>query len=294
MRSTNLIPVLFLILAGLILSGCNGVNQSADNEDVIDEQELAVLNDEYANFTAGTMDSIDADVLFSINWRNIFYPPQNMEVFRSHIFAVAPDQDTSLTGPAHWGYDMGTVTLNYQDGDIDLNKTETRNGGFFYELGHRKPGGRGGPDGPRGHHGSEDISSSDTVTIPYYPNSTYKFNVTGSGVIAAATVQATSPGELLTITSHAKDDSIDSANNLIVTWSGGESSEPVIIALKPGFHKRNHDDRKGGKKGGKHGRGNHGDEYSQDGDPDQSFGGPRLKHHMFDEFALRYYVENNT
>ncbi len=225
MRYTLFILTFFFVLAGLILNGCQEINQPEANEDAFilgqHEEALAVLNDEYANFTAVTDDSIDADVLFSINWRNMFYPVDSIEVLRSHIFAVSPSQDTTQTAPHHWGYDMGTVSLTYQNGTIDLNKIETRNGGIIYELGRRRPGGHGGHGGPKGHGGrgpggrgnggmNPGGLSPDTTTIPFYPGTVYEFSNTGSETIPALTVQATAPNELINITSHVKGDSIDS------------------------------------------------------------------------------------
>jgi hypothetical protein len=261
---------------------------------------MAVLTSEYAAFSATDSDSIDADVLFSISWRNVFYPADSIETFRSHIFAVAPNQDTAETAPYHWGYDMGTVTLTYQDGDIDLNKIETKNGGIFYELGKRRPGGHGHHGHGRHGHREKDSNGSDidTTSIPYYPRATYQFSNSGTDTIPAITIEATAPDELLAITSHLKGDSIDTSVDLLLTWNGGESSQPVIVAIKPGFHKEDRgskDGHKGGKRGDKHGKpADGGDGYSHNGDPDKSFGDGKLKHHMFDEYALRYYLDSNS
>jgi hypothetical protein len=292
MFQSRVVLLIVALVTGLMLFSCEGLFESSDHTPAQDDPiSETVINDEYANFSAAASDSIDADALFSISWRNVFYPSDSIETMRSHVFAVAPNQDTSSSLPDKWGYDMGAVSLNYQSATIELSKIERENGAIFYELGKRRPGGRKGRGGYKNHKNG-DATTPDTTTIPYYPGGTYEFQISGSDDIAAATIQASAPAALLSINSHTKGDSIDSANDLTVSWIGGESSQTIIVALKPGFQK-NADGHKGGKKGKKRGRNRDGD-YTQSRDADRSFGGKGLKHRLFDEYALRYALDDNA
>ena len=301
----------------LIVVGCEKLNDkgitSIDDsisDAFISSENNSILNDEFAKMDAAGLIVEDADAVFSIGWKPFFNPVDSQLEKHSHVFAVAPNTDTTMNPHFRSGKDMGMVYLQYDGNNQELNKIEKRCGGIFYSLGEGRPGKKGGPQ----HRAPE----GEVVEIPFIPGATYSFEATGADDFAPVTVEVVAPNNLIHITSPARDEAMNPENDLVVTWSGGVEGQELIVVLKPEFEregfrapKEGRKSQRGGRQGGPGrggqggppegaGHGSRGNGTPREGDqgngprPEESFGGPELRHDLFEEYALRYLVENNT
>ncbi len=307
----NLKPLSLLALGGLFIFslGCNSLGNGVgqDEQAAIVETELA--KEATVSFEMESHDAIGdsiefKDAVFSLGWGKFYNPFDEAIQDRSDAFAIAPDTTNQTFGfrRRFGGKDMGTVTLDYGSGSIELLKVEMRNGGVFYNYGKRKPG------NPRGmmHGDNGEVSES----IPFIPGQTYRFDATGSTDFSAVSVEITAPAAALQISSPVADTEID-ASSLEVVWQGGNANDALLISLVPlidrGSFERDYTDGQGGPGGNGHGHGGSGHGHGhggpgggQGGSGGQGFGGrfsdepgqggPGMNPHLH----LRYLVEDNT
>ncbi len=71
------------------------------------------------------------------------------------------------------------------------------------------------------------------VNIPFVGGGAYQFNVTGSGSVAAMTMNIQAPVQLVEITGLADKDSIDATQDLTVTWEGDAAANNSVLVLAP-------------------------------------------------------------
>ncbi len=301
----------------LVVVGCENLNDkgiTSIDENISDayvsSENNSVLNDEFAKMNASGMVIEDADAVFSIGWKPFFNRVDSQLDYHSHVFAVAPNTDTTMQPHFRSGKDMGLVYLQYDGNNQELDKIERRRGGIFYSLGKGMPGKK---DGPR-HRAPE----NEIVEIPFIPGATYGFEATGADDFTSLTIEVVAPENLMQITSPVRGDSMNPANDLVVNWNGGVNDQNLVVVLKPEFKRRgfrgsdegqgpNQGGRQGGQDRGGHGgppggpgqgsRGMgapHGGDQSNEPRPEESDGGPGLRHELFGEFALRYLVDDNT
>jgi hypothetical protein len=311
----QLVLIVFSIL--LVVYGCDKLNDkgitSVDeniSDAYISSENNSIFNDELAKMDASGMVIEDADAVFSIGWKPFFNPVDSQMEQHSHAFAVAPNTDTTMNPHFRSGNDMGTVNLKYEGTTQELNKIEKQRGGIFYALGKGKPGKKGGR--------RELDNETEIVEIPFIPGATYSFEATGADDFSPVTVDVVAPDNLVQISAPAVGELLNPENDIVVSWSGGEQNQDLMVVLKPVFERkgiRGQQEERGSHGGGqKGGRGNggqggppegpgqgsqgmegpRGGEQGEGPRPEESDGGPGLKHHMFDEFALRYLVEDNT
>jgi hypothetical protein len=136
---------------------------------------------------------------------------------------------------------MGTVTINYTNGEIDLHKMSHDVRGTAYSLFHRPFG------------GSENL-------LEYIPSTDYQFVVSGSDSFFPLNVTLTSPELLINISSHTHGDDINSTEDLTVSWDGGNAAGQVAVRVMAHHNpfKRNGGPGGRGGPGGKGGpRGHH-------------------------------------
>jgi len=233
-----------LSLAGLLLwtMACNkpfdaGLNSNETNNlDDAAIQSEATLSKELADAQDGGVQVEDVDAIFSLGWHQFYNPTADAIQTRSDAFAVAPSEDFAQRPPFHAGLDMGAVVLRYNDTALELLKVQMRNGGVFYNYGRKMPG------NPRGMMHDQESASDD---IPFIPGGAYSFEASGTENFAPVTVQITAPTELLQITGPEMDAVIDSTTDLEVTWQGGESTQPLVVALMPIFDRARYGDHNG-------------------------------------------------
>jgi hypothetical protein len=154
--------------------------------------------------------------VFSIGWRKFVGPDITQQGTVGEAYAVVKPETSSVSiHPA--GMDIGTVTLNYSGGSVELTKHVWRDSSVLYETfgkGMRLEGGI-------------------PVNIPFVANGTYVFNVSGSTGFSAGTFSVTAPPSLLAIVGHADRDTVSRTADLTVQWQGGSSTDSVLLRIVP-------------------------------------------------------------
>jgi hypothetical protein len=191
------------------------------------------------------IDIKESDGIFGIGWRSRMRPEDAESDSFGHARAVAFGD--AVEDERRPGIDMGTVTLSYTGGEVELTKRERPRGGTIYtSLSGRR--------------------QENPVSIGFAGGGEYQFDVSGSDEFAAVTLSVTAPQELLNITSHARGDAVSPDDDLVIEWSGGADGKVAIaIVALSGEHRRgkdrpagprNREGRRGRRGGG--GRGGHG------------------------------------
>lgn len=311
-RKYLLAMVCSLALLGFSVGCENAITDSLDEDSqdqLISELYETAVDDELSKVSDNGANLEGVDAVFSLGWHPFYNPREEELQIRSDAFAVALNSDTSLDRRHRAGKDMGTVTLQFSEGELELNKIELPNGGVVYNIGKRMHGRKGGFGGGKGHHGPgrgpgqgnqggfgpgnfggpqggkqggfgqgnvggvrpipPEGEDVNDVEIPFIPGDTYSFIASGSDDFTALTVSITAPAQALQITSPAQQGSVSATEALTVTWEGGAVDGKLVIGLLPVF---NREDSQG------------------------PFGrrGPRGRRGGFHEKPNRYEIETNT
>ena len=217
MRTT---PVLLsLSLAALIaLAGCTeSTGPSGTTADNLLEPS-SVIEQDLSQLAGVGIPTTPPDGVFSIGWKQFVGPmiPEGETV--GEAFAVV--HATAMeSGRRPEGIDIGSVALTYGQASNDVTKRTTPRGGVFYSTFDHRPRRPG----------------NTPVSIPFLPNTVYRFTVSGSGGFTSGSFEITSPATLLGITSHANRDPISRTADLVVTWTGGSAANDVVLRLMPHF-----------------------------------------------------------
>ena len=218
----------------LFLLGCQSEVNSPDQNNLNSDQlAYQTVDSDLALMKDGGMQFDSAAAVFSIGWNEIFRPFMDSSRIKGMAFAVAfGDSETDLTHLRKIGLDMGDISINYSGNQVEMYKHIHPRRGIAYSLFER----------PFGNCDSENM-------LEYLPNTDYQFEVTGSEVFAPITITLTSPSALMNITSPTFGEVINPAEDLTITWEGGNEGK-VGIRLMPNLRpRRGH----GGGQGGMHG-----------------------------------------
>lgn len=153
--------------------------------------------------------------VFSIGW-NQFIGPNIVDAGTiGKAFVDVHSDSSERVRPV--GIDIGTVTLSYDGGGIELSKVINRRGEVVYTT------------FARGLHAPETLP----VNIPFIANAAYQFNVSGSDAFSAGTFAIVAPPSLLDLTSPRDGDTIRLMNDLIISWTGGYATDSVLLRIVP-------------------------------------------------------------
>jgi len=240
-----------LIISMSVIVGCSkptgpvATNDTLLNSESVLAQSLTTDNVVTQDLTqlnkAGALTSSSYGV-FSIGW-NQFIGPNIVDAGTIGKAFVVVHADTTAKGPA--GMDLGVVTLNYDTSNIELTKRKSPRGVIYstFDRGLRAP-------------------RTLPVNIPFIANGTYQFNVSGSTLFTSGTFTINAPASLLEITSNVDGDSVGASKDLSITWSGGSTTDSVLLRIIP--HLR--PEQFGGRGPGRHpGRGHNGGGMMHDG-----------------------------
>ena len=214
----------FTALLTTMFISCSEVNSPAD--DLFQQEDsYEVIGSDLSLLKEGGMDIERADGIFSIGWNEIFRPFDTGSEVMGSAFAVAFGEDAG-TFPhfQRLGLNMGSVFINYASNRVEMHKHSDDHRGVAYTL-FKKPFGQ-----------------SNNV-LEFIANEEYDFEVTGSEQFSAAMFTLTSPEALIDITSHNHADEIDPAQDLTLTWDGGNLEGKVGIRLMAHF--RGHHGQRG-------------------------------------------------
>ncbi|HQU71710.1 MAG TPA: hypothetical protein PKV71_10770 [Calditrichia bacterium] len=232
----HLLPLLLLIA---MLSACSENVQNSDGTSTElslgESVTTQILLDDVQLLKDSGVATDSAYGIFSIGWNQFIPPDQDSAALSGHAFAFSADTLLPFLSPRfhrRGGLDMGDVSLDYGSGSIDLLKRETRDGGYTYSL-------------------FQHCRDTVDLELPFIGGATYTFGATGSDEFSPLSVSLNAPDALMGFTSHADEDSVSIAEDLVLTWSGGSPTADVVLRVM-GFdegHGRH------GRRGGRHGRG---------------------------------------
>lgn len=206
---------LTFVLTFAIFIGCS------DSDSVDTDQLDTETFDTYASVLTEDFDRLDAtgipmdstDGIFSMGWNEFYDPMTNDTITHGHAFAVTFDDiNAQHPRPIKNGIDMGSVFINYLNNHVELQKIVNPFGGVLYSL------------FPRPNTGN---------VIEFIPSAVYEFEVTGSSNFSLVNIPLTAPSALMNFSSHANFDTISVNNDLVLTWGGGTSADPVAIHILP-------------------------------------------------------------
>jgi hypothetical protein len=192
-------------------TGPRGQTSTAGTSNVV-----STVGQDLAQLSAAQVTGETTTGVFSIGWKKFVGPDIEEQGTIGEAYAVVWPE-TSPVGVHPVGLDIGTVTLNYDGGSVELAKRVMRDGSVLYETFSR---GMRLDDGP-------------LVNIPFVPNGTYTFNVSGSLNFTGGNFNVTAPTSLLTIIGHADRDTISRSADLTVQWQGGSTTDSVLLRVVP-------------------------------------------------------------
>jgi hypothetical protein len=218
MRNSWRYVVAGMAVLGLLLplgcsesSGPDGQGQGSSVQGV-----LTAVSLDRAQLAVSGVTSAESKAIFSVGWKKFVGPNITEGGTIGEAYAIARSE--TVTASIHpTGLDMGTVSLAYAGGSLELKKFIAPNGGVVY--------GRLG----RGFHDPSVMP----VNIPFVPGGVYTFSATGSDAFSAGTFQVTAPASLLAISNHANGDTVSAAADLTIKWTGGSGPDSVLVRIVP-------------------------------------------------------------
>lgn len=208
---------LLLLLTGISLPilfyGCskNVVAPSSDQQSndltksSVVENDMGVLNNEGIPLR-------DCDGLFALGWNELFGPIRWNDEINGHAMAVVFGDSIHPRPFIKSGIDVGTIYINYNGEQIQLEKRFGPDGGVFYSLYPR---------------------FFDDGHLDFVPGADYQFEITGSNNFTPLNYTLTAPMALVHINTPVEDSTINPASDLTLQWSGGTSEDPIAIRLIP-------------------------------------------------------------
>ena len=207
----------FAVMFTTLFVSCDGVNDP-DKDSFRSEQNysLETIDSDISLLKESGMDIEGADGVFSIGWNEIFRPFDDESHIMGMAFAVAFGEPNDRL---KFGLNMGSVFINYGDHQTELHKKSDDKRGTMYSL-FKRP-----------------FGDSDQL-LEFIPSTEYQFEVTGSDQFTPITISLISPSSLMNITSHSFSDVIDPAQDLTITWEGGNADGKVAVRLMPFSHRK--------------------------------------------------------
>ncbi len=209
---------LLFILAGIsipiLFYGCskNIVNPSSNQQtsnqldkSTVVEDDIGVLNDE--GIPMGRYEGV-----FALGWNEIFGPIRWNDEINGHAMALVFGDSVHPRPFIRDGIDVGTIFINYNSEQLQLEKRTGPNGGVFYSLYPR---------------------FFDDGHLDFVPGADYEFEITGSENFTPLNYTITAPQALVHINTPVEDSTINPADSLTLQWSGGTTEDPIAIRLMP-------------------------------------------------------------
>lgn len=201
----------------LALMGCaESTGPRTPQTDATLSSTVSTVSQDRAQLEVAGVTSSASKGIFSIGWKKFVGPNITEGTTIGEAYAVV-QSETSTTRMRRGGIDIGTVTLNYPGGSVDVTKRVTPDGKVLYET-----------FGKGRHH-----ESASPVNIPFVAGGTYTFAVTGAEGFAGGMFQITAPTSLLTIRGHANGDTVSKSADLNIGWTGGSSTDSVLLRVVP-------------------------------------------------------------
>lgn len=218
-RIIRKLHVASLLVGMLLLWGCSDrpdLNQPG-NESTVTDATASTIENEYLAVEDAGGNLGDAKGIFELGWQELFRPGTDSSMVVGHAMAVGFDSTpVQCNRRPPMGVDMGSVYLNFGGNHVEFLKLTGRNGGTAYVSSPKpRPGVEPGPG------------------IGFISSGTYEFEVTGSSAFPAVTTGLLAPPALLNLEGPADGDSINPADDLVVTWQGGYADAAMVLVVMP-------------------------------------------------------------
>lgn len=210
------VAVAFFVMGLMLITGCSNKNETlAPQFNQPNEQDLtsAMTESELSVIEISGFHPDSSKGIFTVGWKDLFKPKEQTSLLVGNSMAVGFADNSPQYRGMRGGIDMGLVYLNYSSNHLELKKLINPRGGVMYTSFARPR--MGGPNS----------------NIEFIANGTYEFEVTGSDKFSALTTSITAPTALINISSHTEGQSINTANDLNLTWQGGNTSGRLVIVV---------------------------------------------------------------
>lgn len=211
----RILKVLF-ITAGfcipIFFTGCSNVNGPNNQQGTDELSKSSVVEEDMGVLDAEGIHMRDCDGVFALGWNELFGPIRWNDEVNGHAMAVVFGDTLRRHPYIRSGIDVGTIYINYNNDQIQLEKRIGPDGGVFYSLYPR---------------------FFDDGHLDFISGADYQFEITGSGDFGPLNFTLTAPEALVHINSPIEDSVINPADDLTVQWSGGTPEDPIAIRLMP-------------------------------------------------------------
>ncbi len=212
----RIMKVLFIITGiclPLFITGCSNSTSPNDNQQTTDQlNKSSVVESDMGILNAEGVPMRDCDGVFELGWNELFGPIRWNDEVNGHAMAVVFGDTVHQRPFLRSGIDVGTIFINYNSNQIQLEKRTGPDGGVFYSLYPR---------------------FFDDGHLDFVPGADYEFEISGSGNFSPLNFTLTAPQELIKVNNPEEDSVINPANDLTLEWSGGTAEDPVAIRLMP-------------------------------------------------------------
>jgi hypothetical protein len=204
------LPVLFI---SLVIAGCSNVNEPDNSQQTIDElSKSSVVESDMGTLDKEGLHIRDADGVFALGWNELFGPIRWNDEINGHAMALVFGDTVHQRPFIRDGIDVGTIYINYNSEQIQLEKRTGPDGGVFYSLYPR---------------------FFDDGHLDFVSGADYEFEITGSDDFSPLNFTLTAPQALVHINMPEEDSTINPANDLNLEWTGGTAEDPIAIRLMP-------------------------------------------------------------
>ena len=206
-----------LIMAGIFIpflfTGCSNSTEPTNttptsnqlDKSTVVENDMGVLDNEGIPMR-------DCNGVFSLGWNELFGPIRWNDEINGHAMALVFGDSLHPRPFIRSGIDVGTIYINYDGNQLQLEKRTGPDGGVFYSLYPR---------------------FFDDGHLDFVPGADYEFEITGSPEFPPLNYTMTAPSALIHVNSPVEDTTINPANDLNLEWSGGTAEDPIAIRLMP-------------------------------------------------------------
>ena len=223
----TLIFALCVILASIScgkLNSNDSTNPLEPNlQSAVNQMSSSIVKNQIASLKSAGVDLDSVDAIFELGWLPDIADESRPLIAQAFAIAInkAAEQDPSQP----FGFDMGSVTLSFDNEQVELLKTENEFG-IFYDL-----------VGPISEDNYQDSTSREPkIQIPFNAGGTYGYNVSGSNEFPAVSIELTAPTEWVSLTSPGNGDLYTVGEALKVTWTGGQPGDSLYLAIFTDFN----------------------------------------------------------
>ena len=212
----RLLKVLFIltgVFIPILYTGCsNSISPNDNQQTANDLTKSSVVETDMGVLNAEGVPMRDCDGVFALGWNELFGPIRWNDETNGHAMGVVFGDTVHQRPFIRSGIDVGTIYINYNNDQIQLEKRIGPDGGVFYSLYPR---------------------FFDDGHLDFIAGANYEFEITGSENFTPINFTLTAPQALVHINTPEEDSVIDPASDLTLEWSGGNAEDPIAIRLMP-------------------------------------------------------------